>query len=551
MKNMLGRGACLAGALLACAALAETVRIDIEPGEYWWGGTVGGGWRMPIGADGYEERDLRIESEGNQCAPLLLSTRGRWVWCEDAFKYTFTNGVLTVETGAPPRRIGESMHPMDVFAGEEGGKSMSADTSTVAGAIPNIGITSYSKRMFAPIQTGRAPGASLRAAFEHCSRSFFPPKGMPRTDWFAQPVLNTWVEFNYDQNESGILVRNLLEEAKTRSEREARRILTYAIQRYASDCTYERTTATIPLPNDEMKGRIIGREGRNIRAIEAATGVSILIDDTPEAVVISCFDPVRKEVARQLMEKLINDGRIHPTRVEELVRKISKELDEELYQVGEAAVLETGIQGVPPQLIKLLGRLKYRYSFSQNVLKHSLETAYFMGMIAAELGLDEKKAKRIGLFHDIGKAIDHEVEGPHAQIGADLLRKCNEAKDVVNAVAAHHGEVEPESLYDILINACDTLSASRPGARSETTELYLKRLEQLESIAHEFSGVESCFALQAGREVRVVVTPEKISEGEAQMLAKDICARIEKEMTYPGQIKVTIIRETRSVEYAK
>lgn len=356
---------------------------------------------------------------------------------------------------------------------------------------------------------------------------------------------------NEVKNEAGILVRDMLEEAKVRGEREARRILTYAIQRYASDCTYERTTATIPLPNDEMKGRIIGREGRNIRAIEAATGVSILIDDTPEAVVISCFDPVRKEVARQLMEKLINDGRIHPTRVEELVRKISKELDEELYQVGEAAVLETGIQGVPPQLIKLLGRLKYRYSFSQNVLKHSLETAYFMGMIAAELGLDEKKAKRIGLFHDIGKAIDHEVEGPHAQIGADLLRKCNESKEVVNAVAAHHGEVEPESLYGILINACDTLSASRPGARSETTELYLKRLEQLESIAHEFSGVESCFALQAGREVRVVVTPEKISEGEAQILAKDICARIEKEMTYPGQIKVTIIRETRSVEYAK
>ena len=356
---------------------------------------------------------------------------------------------------------------------------------------------------------------------------------------------------NEVKNESGIVVRNILEEAKSRSEREARRILTYAIQRYASDCTYERTTATIPLPNDEMKGRIIGREGRNLRAIEAATGVSILIDDTPEAVVISCFDPVRKEVARQLMEKLINDGRIHPTRIEELVRKISKELDEELFQVGEAAVLETGIQGVPPQIIKLLGRLKYRYSFSQNVLKHSLETAYFMGMIAAELGLDEKKAKRIGLFHDIGKAIDHEVEGPHAQIGADMLRKCNEAKDVVNAVAAHHGEVEPESLYDILINACDTLSASRPGARSETTELYLKRLEQLESIAHEFSGVDSCFALQAGREIRVVVTPEKISEGEAQMLAKDICAKIEKEMTYPGQIKVTIIRETRSVEYAK
>ena len=351
---------------------------------------------------------------------------------------------------------------------------------------------------------------------------------------------------NEIKNESGLMVRNQLEEAKARSEREARRILTYAIQRYASDCTYERTTATIPLPNDEMKGRIIGREGRNIRAIEAATGVSILIDDTPEAVVISCFDPVRKEVARQLMERLISDGRIHPTRVEELAKKISKELEEELFQAGEAAVLETGIQGVSPQIMKLLGRLKYRYSFSQNVLQHSLETSYFMGMIAAELGL-----KRIGLFHDLGKAIDHEVEGPHAQIGADLLRKHNEAKDVVHAVAAHHGEVEPESLYDILISACDTLSASRPGARSETTELYLKRLEQLEAIAHEFSGVESCFALQAGREIRVVVTPEKVSEGEAQMLARDICARIEKEMTYPGQIKVTIIRETRSVEYAK
>ena len=356
---------------------------------------------------------------------------------------------------------------------------------------------------------------------------------------------------NEVKNESGIMVRNIIEEAKVRGEREARRILTYAIQRYASDCTYERTTATIPLQNDEMKGRIIGREGRNIRAIEAATGVSILIDDTPEAVVISCFDPVRKEVARQLMERLITDGRIHPTRIEELVRKISKDLEEELFQVGEAAVLETAIQGVSPQIMKVLGRLKYRYSFSQNVLQHSLETAYFMGIIAAELGLDEKKAKRIGLFHDIGKALDHEIEGPHAQIGADFLRKHNESAEVIHAVAAHHGEVEPESLYDVLISACDTLSASRPGARSETTELYLKRLEQLEAIAHEFSGVESCFALQAGREIRVIVTPEKVSEGEAQMLARNICQRIEKEMTYPGQIKVTIIRETRSVEYAK
>ena len=356
---------------------------------------------------------------------------------------------------------------------------------------------------------------------------------------------------NEVKNESGILVRTILDEAKEKAEKESRRILTCAIQRYASECTYDRTTATIPLPTDELKGRIIGREGRNIRAIEAATGVSILIDDTPEAVVISCFDPIRKEVARQLMERLIGDGRIHPTRIEELAKKIAKELDDELFSVGEAAVLETGIQGVAPQVVKLLGRLKYRYSFSQNVLKHSLETAYFMGMIAAELGLDEQKAKRIGLFHDIGKAIDHEVEGPHAQIGADVLRKHNEAADVIHAVAAHHGELEVNSLYDILINACDTLSASRPGARSETTELYLKRLEQLESIARDFPGVENCFALQAGREVRVIVTPEKVHEGEAQMLAKDICQRIEKEMNYPGQIKVTIIRETRSVEYAK
>ena len=356
---------------------------------------------------------------------------------------------------------------------------------------------------------------------------------------------------NEVRNESGLLVRNILDEAKERSEREANRILTYAIQRYASDCTYERTTATIPLPNDEMKGRIIGREGRNIRALEAATGVNILIDDTPEAVVISCFDPIRKEVARQLMERLISDGRIHPTRVEELTAKITREVEDEAYAAGERAVLETGIPGVAPQLVKLLGRLKYRYSFSQNVLQHSLETAYFMGIIAAELGLDANKARRIGLFHDIGKAVDHEVEGSHAQIGADILRKHNEAKDVVQAVAAHHAEVEPTSLYDVLINACDTLSASRPGARSETTELYLKRLEQLEAIAHDFPGVESCFALQAGREVRVIVSPEKISEGEAQMLARDICQRIEREMNYPGQIKVTIIRETRSVEYAK
>ena len=353
------------------------------------------------------------------------------------------------------------------------------------------------------------------------------------------------------ENECGILIRNTLDEAKQRAERESQKLMISAIQRYAGDCTYERTTATIPLPNDEMKGRIIGREGRNIRALEAATGVNILIDDTPEAVVISCFDPIRKETARRLLEKLISDGRIHPTRIEELVKKIRKEIDDELFEYGEKAVLDASVQGVPKALLPLLGRLHFRFSFSQNVLKHSIETAAFMGAIAAELGLDEQKARRIGLFHDIGKAVDHEVEGTHAAIGADILRKCNEAKDVINAVAAHHGEVEGTSVYAALTNACDALSASRPGARSETTELYLKRLEQLETIANDFPGVESCFALQAGREIRVVVQPEKINENQAQVMARDICGRIEKEMNYPGQIKVTIIRETRSVEYAK
>lgn len=353
------------------------------------------------------------------------------------------------------------------------------------------------------------------------------------------------------ENECGLMIRDVMEEARQRAERESQELLVNAIQRYAGDCTYERTTATIPLPNDEMKGRIIGREGRNIRALEAATGVNILIDDTPEAVVISCFDPLRKETARRLMEKLISDGRIHPTRIEELVKKIRKEIDEEVFNVGEQAVLDCGLQGVPKAVISLLGRLQFRYSFSQNVLKHSIETSAFMGAIAAELGLDERKARRIGLFHDIGKAVDHEVEGTHASIGADILRKYNENKDVINAVEAHHGEVEAGSIYAVLANACDALSASRPGARSETTELYLKRLEQLEAIANEFPGVDSCFALQAGREVRVVIQPEKVSEAQANIMARDICLKIEKEMNYPGQIKVTIIRETRSVEYAK
>ena len=366
----------------------------------------------------------------------------------------------------------------------------------------------------------------------------------------AKQMLFTKLE-NELKHEAGLYIRNAQEEAKEKAEKDIQEILVAAIQRYASECTYERTAATIPLPGDEMKGRIIGRDGRNIRSLEAATGVNILIDDTPEAVVISCFDPVRKEIGRLVLEKLIQDGRIHPTRIEEITKKATKEVEKDIMNAGGTAVLDMGIQGISPQLIKLLGRLKYRYSFSQNVLKHSMETAYFMGMIAAELGLDEQKARRIGLLHDIGKAVDHEIEGTHAAIGADILRRNGEEPEVINAVAAHHGEVDPASPYAVLVNACDTLSASRPGARSETTELYLKRLQQLEEIASSFEGVDSCFALQAGREVRVVVQPEKITDEQAHFIAREIGMRIEKEMNYPGKIQVTVIRETRAVSYAK
>ena len=353
------------------------------------------------------------------------------------------------------------------------------------------------------------------------------------------------------KNESGIMVRKILDEAKDKAERKATEVISYAIQRYASDCIYERTSATIQIPNDEIKGRIIGREGRNIRALEAATGVSVLIDDTPGAIVITCFDPVRKEVARQLVERLVADGRIHPTRIEELKEKVEKEVEEKVYEAGEAAILEVGISNVPKPLVKLLGQLQYRYSYSQNVLKHSIECAFFMGGIASQLGLDEMKARRIGLFHDIGKAVDHAHEGTHALLGGEIMRKNGEEADVVNAVESHHEEVEMTTPYAPLAQATDAMSASRPGARSQTTELYCNRLEKLEEIALEFEGVNKCFALQAGRELRVIVEPDKIKEGEAQMIAKDICDRVEKEMNYPGQIKVSVIRETRSVSYAK
>jgi len=353
------------------------------------------------------------------------------------------------------------------------------------------------------------------------------------------------------ESERGALIRRFQEENRQRLEQDAQEIMVTAMQRYAGDCAYERTTSTIPLPNEEMKGRIIGREGRNIRAIEAATGVSVLIDDTPEAVVISCFDPVRREIARVAMERLVVDGRIHPTRIEEMVAKVRKEIEAEIQKAGQAVVDQLSITRLRPNLVTLLGRLKYRYSYSQNVLMHSLEVASLMGMIAAQLGLDERRARRAGLLHDIGKAVDHEVEGSHAVIGADLLKRAGEEEDVVNAVGAHHGDMEKVGLLSILVEMCDALSASRPGARAETTELYLKRLEELEAIGRSFEGVEACYAIQAGRELRVVVEPAKVTEDKALILARGLADRIEKEMRYPGQIKVSVIRETRAVEYAK
>jgi len=351
--------------------------------------------------------------------------------------------------------------------------------------------------------------------------------------------------------DAGTLIRHIQEEAKENAEKKAREIIAGAIQRYAASQVSDMSTSAVPLPNEEMKGRIIGREGRNIRALEAATGVDILIDDTPEVVVVSCFDPLRREIARVTIERLIADGRIHPSRIEETARKVEEEIEESVKAAGEAAVFELGVQGVDPELVHTLGRLKYRYSFAQNVLQHSIEMAHLMAMMAGELGLDIGIAKRVGLFHDIGKALDHKVEGGHATIGADLLRKYGEQPVVVNAVGAHHGDIESESIYATLVEAADAMSASRPGARSENTQIYLKRLTDLENIASGFRGVEKCFAIQAGREIRVIVEPSKIDDNQAMQMARNISKQIEHDMQYPGQIKVTVIRETRCVEYAK
>jgi ribonuclease Y len=340
-------------------------------------------------------------------------------------------------------------------------------------------------------------------------------------------------------------------EMKLTADRKAKNILALAMSRYAGEYVAEKTVSIVPLPNEEMKGRIIGREGRNIRAIEAATGIDIIIDDTPEAVILSGFNPVRREVARQSMERLIADGRIHPARIEEIVEKVTKELDVTLREAGEQATFDVGVHGVNSEIIMLLGRLKYRTSYGQSVMLHSLEVAFLCGIMAAELGLDVKQAKRAGLLHDIGKAVDHEIEGSHAIIGRDLAKKYGESPEIVHAIGAHHEDIEPESVLDILVQSADALSGARPGARREMLESYVKRLEDLEALANSFDGVEKSFAIQAGREVRIIVDSNRVKDVETTMLGKDIAKKIEENMTYPGQIKVTVIRETRSVEYAK
>lgn len=353
------------------------------------------------------------------------------------------------------------------------------------------------------------------------------------------------------QADAGAFSRRIIDEAKLRAEEKARWIISTAIQRFAGEHTFGSSSATVALPGDEIKGRIIGRDGRNIRAFEAATGVTVLIDDTPNAVVLSGFDPVRREVAREAMTRLILDGRIHPTRIEEVVVKVQEEIAETIIRAGEDAVARAGLPPLHPEIVKLLGRLKFRHSFSQNVLDHSVEVAHLMSLMAGELGLDIATAKRAGLLHDIGKAVNHEVEGSHALVGAEIVKRCGESEAVVNGVASHHNEVPAVGPWGVLVSAADAISASRPGARSETMTVYIKRVEDLERIGLSFPGVEKVYAVQAGRELRVLVLPDKINDEEAHTLVRNITRKIEDELQYPGQIRVTVVRETRCIEFAK
>ncbi len=363
-----------------------------------------------------------------------------------------------------------------------------------------------------------------------------------------QLLLDVEKEIRHD---TVLLVKEIEEKAKEEAEKNAKEIIAIAIQKYAADAVAETTVSVVNLPNDEMKGRIIGREGRNIRAFEALTGVDLIIDDTPEAVILSSFDPIRREIARLTLEKLIVDGRIHPARIEEMVEKSKKELDRQIKETGENATFEAGVHNLHVELVKLLGRLKYRTSYGQNVLRHSLEVSYLSGVLAAELGVDVRIAKRAGLLHDIGKALDHELEGTHVEIGMDLLRKYKESREVIHAMSTHHGDYEPETIEAVLVTAADALSAARPGARRETLQNYIKRLESLEAIAEDYEGVEKSFAIQAGREIRVMIIPEKVSDDDMVIMARNMKKRIEDELDYPGQIKISLVRETRIVDYAK